>query len=86
MLDQLRETNIEYIHIIKIGFSRKVLGAHWREWLTLLKGVRESFPERWSFELPLKHCVNGSSPDKKESRASWVCAKAHEMKKDSARH
>lgn len=43
MLDQLRETNIEYIHIIKIGFSQKVLGAHWREWLTLLKGVRESF-------------------------------------------
>lgn len=28
MLDQLRETNNEYIHIIKIGFSQKVLGAH----------------------------------------------------------
>lgn len=46
MLDQLRETSNEYIHIIKIGFSQKVLGAHWREWLTLLKGIRESFPER----------------------------------------
>ena len=52
MLDQLSETNNEYIHIIKIGFSQKVLGAHWREWLTLLKGIRESFPERWGLSCP----------------------------------
>lgn len=66
MLDQLRETSNEYIHIIKIGFSQKVLGAHWREWLTLLKGIERKLPRKVRLELPLKCCVNGCSPDKKK--------------------
>lgn len=65
----------QYSHMTKIEFSWRVSGAHWREWLILLKRIERKLPRRgdvWA-RLELWVRVHQTKGEKEECYSGLEC-------------